>query len=176
MKKRSKSARLLLAMLLVSGALLLPACAKSPPDYFAYTQRAASAEISGTLMGNEFCAKIVLSPSGAGRRAEIEYVRHPALQGISLTAYFDAGGRLAQSVTVSGKGMTREQSAASLSGLLAPLCALLESREPCAVSFDGKAYTLSLANGALTVDREGIPCKWRSEALDFWIVWWENGE
>lgn len=176
MKKRTVIALFLLATLLISGAVFVCSCANSPPDFFAYTQKAATAELSGSLMGKPFCAKISFTPNDTGFGAKIEYLQHPAVGGLSLTAQLDSKGRATQSVQVSGKGITHKQSAASLSGLLSPLCSLLEAHEVLAVSYDKSAYTLTVGGGSLTVNQEGIPQQWHSETVDFWIVWWENEE
>ena len=176
MKKRTKKAVLSLVVILFLGAFPLSSCAKKPPDYFAYTQKNASCEIAGTLHGSPFGARIVLSPVGEGCCAEIEYLQHPAWQGLSIQARFDASGRAVGTAEVRAYELSRTQTAASLSGLLAPLSALLEIREARAVQFDKSAYTLTFADGALTVTQDGIPCKVSSETVDFWIVWWEKGE
>jgi len=177
MKKQTAKGVSVLPILLFCLLFLLASCAPNPPDFFAYTAQAASAELSGTLNGKPFCARITLLPGENERQAEIEYTALPELQGLLISVHLDISGQPIGSAHVTYGGLSHTQDAASLAGLLAPLAALLTSQEPASVSYSGEEYTLTFeSGGSLTLSGEGIPRRVCAKNVDFWIVWWENAE
>ena len=174
--KNDKIRRMLPAfVLLFSMLVLLCSCAASPPDYFAYRERAASAELEGSLYVSPFCARLSFSTGAEGYGVELEYLRHPTLAGLCLVARFDESGSPIGEAQVCFSGLSYRTEGEALEGLLLPAEALLREGDLQSVTREGDGYRLVPREGeVLTLGADGTPIGFRSDAVDFWIVWWEN--
>lgn len=176
MKKR-KNHRLFAVCWLMLAAIVFSACATAPPDYFAYREKSATAELRGELFGKPFCAKLTLSLQEAGCSAKLEYLSLGEIQNLQISAFCNRDGEPIGEASVALGGIAHTCDASAMQGLLSPITALLSLQAPASVTHQEKEYSLGFEDGSrLTLDARGSPKSVHTETVDFWVVWWENAE
>ncbi len=176
MKKR-KFHRLFAVCYLLLATIIFSACATAPPDYFAYREKNATAELRGTLFGKSFCAKLTLSLQEAGCSAGLEYLSLGEIQDLQISALYKREGEPIGEASVALGGVAHTCEISAMQGLLSPVTTLLSLHDPSSVTHQAGEYTLCFEDGSrLTLDALGIPKGVHTETVDFWVVWWENAE
>ncbi len=153
---------------------LFSACSSDVPHFFAFREDRFSAEIKGSLRGQEFCAKI---SSVGGTNAEksicVEYLSPASLCGVTVCATLDSD-RKAEDCRASLGSLSFDLPDESATGLLAPILVLLLPNEASTVEKRADGYHLALSGGQkLMISEEGIPVEYASDTLFFRVIWWE---
>lgn len=158
-------------------SLCLTSCSPSPPDYFAFRTKAASAELKGVLFGKEFSAKLTLTPQDSGYAVTLSYLSLGTHEELHISVLLDGEGHGKSEASVSLAGLSVSCEPEAVQGLLAPVTALFSRGEPSAVTRQEDSYILRFENGSvLTLGEDGLPRRVHTENVDFLVVWWENAE
>ena len=155
-------------IMVVLSVLSLLSCRAVVPNYFAFREKAFSAELVGELAGVAFSARVRYD--GAGART-VEYLGEGSLGGLVARAYPDGQVQLLRGEMQIGGEAT------PFAGLLSPIDALLSDTEVEAVKKGGEQTILTLGEERrLTLDGDGIPCAFSSTNLHFTVMRWECGD
>ena len=162
---------------LLAGIFLLCSCRTELPSYFAYREKAFSAEIGWKDADEEKRAKVSVTPEGSTYGLEIEYLAPPALAGITLRGRCEGNGSLCGEATASFDGVELEVEAEALGRFFQPATAFLAGEKLLRVEREREEYRVALESGwELSLDASGVPKRCHGETVDFWVVWWEFPE
>ena len=164
--------RFLVGILLL--LFLLSACHTDVPDFFAFREQRFSAEIKGSLRGQEFCARISSDCGADGKKSIcIEYLSPASLCGVTVSASLCENGR-AEDCRISFGELSFELPSEKENKLLDPILALFADKEAQTVEKRTDGYHVTLSGGQrLVLSSEGIPVEYASDTLFFDVVWWE---
>lgn len=170
--------RLLFGILFFLALLgVLSACAASPPSYFAYREKAFSAEVAVRRGDLETRCVIEVAPTEAGYAVSVRYHAPTVLEELLLCATCRADGTPVGEVRVQYKGTESMRPVVEVQGLLQPATVWLTGDAFERVTHLDRGYRLELANGtALLLDDGGNPQTAQLTSAEFWIIWWENGK
>lgn len=153
---------------------LCNSCAPPPSSPFA-AEGAFSAEIVGTLAGEELSAVIHASQKAdtGEREVGVCFLSPSAWKGMAIRAVIRSDGELGEAqVTLGERSVPTE--GGRVAGLLSPVLILLDASEAATVQKQGEEYLLTLGDGAqFWLDVEGRPKRYESESVSFSVVWWE---